>query len=220
MIDYDSMIRHMREEFLVESIDHGGALRFSDTLPYNENMLSIITNTNTDIVRAALQVFQQLNMVEILDDNTIFMTEVNNLIGSETAAAERQRRSRAARLESKNAVCDNVTTLSQDCHIDKDKEKNKDKDIEKDKEKTARFIPPSLDEIRDYCIERNNGIDPEKFFDHYTANGWTVGKNKKMVNWRAAVRLWEKREKDFGSSKQQPKQNTNVFLDMITGGEA
>lgn len=54
-----------------------------------------------------------------------------------------------------------------------------------------RFIKPTIEEIKSYCLERNNGVDPQKFFDYYTANGWKVGKNP-MKDWRAAVRTWEK----------------------------
>ena len=60
-------------KLLVESIDHEGALRFSDTIPYNEQMLSIITNTNVDIVRSAMKLLESLQLVEIKDDQTIYM---------------------------------------------------------------------------------------------------------------------------------------------------
>ena len=84
-------------KMLVESIDHEGELRFSDAIPYDENMLSVITNTNVDIVRAAMTMFINLHMIELLDDKTIFMSEVERLTGSETAAGTaRAPESRAA----------------------------------------------------------------------------------------------------------------------------
>jgi hypothetical protein len=52
------------------------------------------------------------------------------------------------------------------------------------------FVPPTLEEVTAYCRERKNGINPEKWLDHYRSNGWKVGKNK-MVDWKAAVRTWE-----------------------------
>lgn len=55
------------------------------------------------------------------------------------------------------------------------------------------FQPPTLDEVAAYCRERNNGIDAQRFLDHYQANGWMVGKAK-MKDWRAAVRNWERQE--------------------------
>lgn len=58
--------------------------------------------------------------------------------------------------------------------------------------KTKVFIPPTVDEVREYCIARSNGIDAERFVDHYQSVGWVVGKSK-MKDWKAAVRTWEKR---------------------------
>lgn len=60
--------------------------------------------------------------------------------------------------------------------------------------KRTRFIPPSVDEVRAYCQERKNGIDPEAFVDYYTANGWVQGKGKPIKDWKATVRTWERRD--------------------------
>lgn len=54
------------------------------------------------------------------------------------------------------------------------------------------FIIPSVEEIRAYCIERKNQINPQTFIDHYTGNGWKVGSNP-MKDWKAVVRTWEAR---------------------------
>lgn len=64
-----------------------------------------------------------------------------------------------------------------------------------------RFTAPSVDEVRAYCRERQNGIDPQRFVDYYTANGWKVGKNK-MQDWRATVRTWEQREEKNGKNRE------------------
>lgn len=58
---------------------------------------------------------------------------------------------------------------------------------------TKRFQKPSLKEVVAYCKERNNTIDPEKFYDHYESNGWKVGSNS-MKDWKATVRKWERTE--------------------------
>ncbi len=67
--------------------------------------------------------------------------------------------------------------------------------IEKPVEKSKRFIKPTVEEVRDYCQERKNGVNPEKFVDYYESNGWKVGKNP-MKDWKAAVRTWEKNRFD------------------------
>ena len=143
-------------QLLLESIDHEGALRFSETIPYDENMLSIITDTNIDIVRSAMKIFTQLGMIEVLDNQTIYMCEVSKMIGSETAAAGRKRAQRerdAARLAAGNDAeplrltsnCDNVTTPSQNSHIEIEKEIEKEIDIEK---KSIKENPPVTFEER------------------------------------------------------------------------
>ncbi|MGE5631347.1 MAG: hypothetical protein ACM3TR_09660 [Caulobacteraceae bacterium] len=70
----------------------------------------------------------------------------------------------------------------------KDNKDNKDKNL---KDIYTHFIPPTLEEVKAYCLERNNKVDPEKWHDFYSSKGWMVGKNK-MKDWKAAVRTWEK----------------------------
>ena len=59
---------------------------------------------------------------------------------------------------------------------------------------TKKFISPSIEEVKKYCIERNNNIDAEHFVNYYDSIGWMVGKNK-MKDWKAAVRTWERNDK-------------------------
>jgi hypothetical protein len=54
---------------------------------------------------------------------------------------------------------------------------------------------PSLEDVKTYCKERKNSVDPEHWFDHYQSNGWKVGRTP-MKDWRAAVRTWEHTSKN------------------------
>ena len=72
---------------------------------------------------------------------------------------------------------------------------DKEKDVSKDTSKKKAFVKPTLEEVRAYCLERQNGIDAERFIDYYESNGWKVGKNP-MRDWRACVRSWEKNAKE------------------------
>ena len=56
-----------------------------------------------------------------------------------------------------------------------------------------RFTKPAVEDIRDYCRERRNAIDPQRFYDYYEARGWLIG-SQPMKDWQAAVRTWEGRE--------------------------
>jgi len=67
-------------------------------------------------------------------------------------------------------------------------------DIKAGTKRSQKFTPPTVEEVKEYCLARGNGVDANRFVDYYTANGWIVGRNK-MKDWRAAVRTWEQREK-------------------------
>lgn len=60
--------------------------------------------------------------------------------------------------------------------------------------KSASFKKPELSEVKAYCKERTNDVDPDKWYDFYESKGWMIGKNK-MKDWKAAVRTWETKEK-------------------------
>jgi hypothetical protein len=69
--------------------------------------------------------------------------------------------------------------------------KNENKsEIKNNSDKTKKFIKPTIQEIKDYCLERKNNVDVNKFFNYYEANGWKVGKNA-MKDWKACIRTWE-----------------------------
>ena len=87
-------------------------------------------------------------------------------------------------------------------------------DINKKEGKRKRFTPPTLDEVREYCQERGNNVDPETFIDFYSSKGWKVG-NATMKDWKACVRTWEKRDNKGRASPFNP---TRYLLDTIDGG--
>jgi hypothetical protein len=95
---------------------------------------------------------------------------------------------------------DGVMTKSD--KVMQDKKRIEEKRIDK---KTSRFTPPSFKEVSDYCIERNNRVNPQAFLDHYESNGWMRGKTK-IKDWKACVRTWEQNNKDRQPSAA-PKQN-------------
>ena len=66
------------------------------------------------------------------------------------------------------------------------------------------FTPPTLDEVRIYCEGRKNKVDPEKWYNYYTSKGWKIGREQ-MVDWKAAVRTWEKNDFSSTSPKTTPK---------------
>ena len=101
-----------------------------------------------------------------------------------------------------NRCTDNPCTENQPQY--NTKELNTNNKIHKDKinkESSAkRFTPPTVEDVKSYCLSRNNNINAEQFVDFYTAKGWKVG-NTPMKDWKAAVRTWEQR--DFSNRKQK-----------------
>ena len=77
---------------------------------------------------------------------------------------------------------------------------NLDIDNLDNKQEYKKFTKPTIEEVQAYCRERNNNVDVQKWYDHYSSNGWKVGRSK-MVDWKAAVRTWE-RSGDNGKRKQ------------------
>ena len=64
-------------------------------------------------------------------------------------------------------------------------------------------VPPTLDEVRAYCLERRNGIDPQAFMDFYEARGWKYGQGRPVVDWKACVRTWEHRRREEDGQDEQ-----------------
>ena len=80
-----------------------------------------------------------------------------------------------------------------------------------DSNKKAFFKKPKLDDVKDYCILRKNNIDAEAFMDFYESKDWKIGKNK-MKDWKAAVRTWERREKDKPQTMSKIDAQLNEYL--------
>jgi hypothetical protein len=93
----------------------------------------------------------------------------------------------------------------------KEKEKEKDKEREDKKE---RFSPPTVEQVREYCRERGNNIDPEYFVAYYTNRDWKLSNGRKMRDWRLAVVTWEKN--NFSKPAATPAAGRTVVAQQYT----
>lgn len=82
----------------LKSLEYNGYLRMTNAIPYDEKTLSIITNTDIDVVRTAIKVFIEFDLIDFLDNGTIYMRCIETLIGSESESAERVREHRKRKL--------------------------------------------------------------------------------------------------------------------------
>ena len=130
---------------------------------------------------------------------TTYIEEKNQLVIDQKGAyTEKPKNSdKLIICENSDPVNDSMyTECIQNVYTDKNSIDKNSKDYkERDKKESRNFVPPTLSEVKAYCQERNNGINPEQFIDFYESKGWFVGKNK-MKDWKAAVRNWEQRRKE------------------------
>lgn len=135
---------------MLESVETIGHLRFSNLVPYNEEMLASVTDTNVDIVRTAVKIFESLGLMEILDDGTIYMTQVAEMTGKESESAERVRRYRLKQKQLLALQCNgNVTNSNDNKEEDKQSTENKE-DVQED------LLQTTTNNIFNY-IEQNFG---------------------------------------------------------------
>jgi hypothetical protein len=79
------------------------------------------------------------------------------------------------------------------------------------KEKKAHFVPPTLENVSEYCRENGYNVDAQRFIDFYESKGWMVGKNK-MKDWRAAVRNWSRQSrKEVTLNEPEPTNSARLW---------
>lgn len=96
-----------------------------------------------------------------------------------------------------------VITGYNEAEAEADADAEKEAGNKADKPTHTRFAPPTIGQVTEYCTSKGYSVDPERFVDYYTSNGWMVGKNK-MKDWKAAVRSWNGKEKHNGKIEFKP----------------
>lgn len=114
-------------KLLCESVSHEGYLRFSQTIPYNEDMLATITNTNVDVVRTAIKVFSELNMMKFMDDGTLYLEQVQKMITSSSGQSLRKNEAKERKyLGGKNYHRFTTSEVKNTAELDIEKDKEKE----------------------------------------------------------------------------------------------
>ena len=131
-----------------------------------------------DKTLAYLRLLEELQMIErYADSRKTLVTIVNYDIYQDEDISNRQS------ADSKQTVSRHTPATNNNDNNENNINKN-----------NRAFVKPTVDEVRAYCLERNNGIDAETFISFYESKGWMIGKNK-MKDWKAAVRTWERSRK-------------------------
>ena len=192
----DSMIllENMRDGYLysnillklyLRSLKDDGRLMLNGAIPYNSQMLASVTRHQVGTVEKALNVFQDLGLIEVLDSGAIYMMDIQNFVGESSNEADRKRAYRA-RIEKDKCPDKNPTNDQTNLH---QRIEYRDKSIENryigvcaqaelddtqthtKKKKTTRFVPPTVEEVKQYCEENNYKLDAQRLLTSTKARG-------------------------------------------------
>lgn len=204
--------------------NNSGVFTLNGKIPYTDKMLATIFRRKESTVQMALHTFEQFGMIEIVDDvitipnwgkhqSIDYLSDRRDYMRGYMADYRQKQKllvdgkedcKTNSKVNSKPNGKVSVKPVNPQEEIRLDKNRS---DI--DNKKNGAFAPPSLQEVSDYCNERSNGINPNQWYDFYSAKGWMVGKNK-MKDWKAAVRTWENRDKGVkptGNNRSNTKQS-------------
>ena len=207
----------------LRSLKNDGKLVVNERIPYSADMLASVTGHQVGTIKQALSVFKDLGLIDVLDNGAIYMLDIQNFIGKGSSEADRKREYRQRIETDRTNVQTNLRQISDKSTPEIEIELEKDIEIEKEIHSSAkstttkrkRFEKPSISDIKQYCMERNNNVNAEQFFDYYESNGWKVGKNS-MKDWKAAVRTWERSEYRKPTQKKNSKQDAiNDLRDLM-----
>ena len=204
----------------------GGKIFLTENIPYDAKMLADELDFKENTVAAALKNLEQLDM--IAGDNGFYTIvgwgEYQNVDGMDKVREQTRKRVAEFKKNKKSQV-GNVTSNAEVTHgnVTGNTEVTQGNATEEEREeekeyntlsisactrvappKAPYFTPPTIEEIREYCVSRNNNVNPEQFYDFYESKGWMVG-NARMKDWKAAVRTWERRSERAPASAQKHK---------------
>lgn len=191
-------------ELLAESTSHEGKLRFSEMLPYDVVTLAAVIDEDKDILEAAITNLERLGMLEILDDQTIFLTDIQTMIGSESDGARRKR-------EYRNSVKgDIVPQMSHNCPLEnRDKRleiRDKSIDIREKKEKIRHKYGEYTNVLlTDEELEKLKREFPDWESRIERLSSYMKSTGKSYKDHLATIRNWARREKPAKKVEELPK---------------
>ena len=183
----------------------GGMIFLTENIPYTTKILADELGFDENIVKVAIAALENLNMVTTNSGCLLIpgWEEYQNAEGLEKIREQTKLRVQKYR-EKQKAITDcNVTsnvTVTQRNATEEEKELEEDID-KKENTKRKNFIPPTVEEVKEYIDSVGSQVDAESFVAFYESKDWIIGKNK-MKSWKAAIVTWEKRN---GLKRYPPK---------------
>ena len=189
-------------EIIADSVNENN---YTFELEHDSEVIGFNIGMHPEKVQEIMTYMVQLKLFELYENTITCMKLASRL--NQSMTSNPQMRNIIAKLRKNHdpvmtkSIENHDPVMTQSCpdkiRLDKNRKESRAK-----KTKSRRFTPPSLEEIKNYCLSRENNIDPETFRDFYQAKDWMIGKNK-MKDWKAAVHTWERRN-------PQP-DNRNIF---------
>ena len=209
---------------MLESLEDDCILYYEGYFDNLVQELALKLDVSEDDINMTVAYFTKCGLIQIDDDGHATLSQAKAMVESETnwAKYKREQRKNSQNLPKLENV-QNKKTISNSCPTEIEIELEKDIEIEKEIHSSAkstttkrkRFEKPTLSQITQYCLERNNNVNAEQFYDYYESNGWKVGKNS-MKDWKACVRTWERNGYDRPIKKKNNKQDTlNDMRDLM-----
>ena len=233
-------------QLLLLSLETDGILVYEGIEPTFAGELSLITDEDETNIQVTLSYLLGQGLM-VQKDNNFTLTQTLELTGKADDSKDRVRRFRERQkqeqIEAKqvqpsndnvtdvtlhDVTCNNVTALEKEKEIEKELEIEKEeanastcvRACEDEKKPAKRFQKPTLDELTAYKQKANLAlVDCEVFFDFYESKGWVIGKNP-MKDWQAAMRNWERMERERGGKCKNTPTNTSLAArETMVAGE-
>lgn len=195
-----------------------GMIFLTENIPYTSKALADELGFEESLITMALTALENLDM--ICSDNKMLAipgweeyqsADKLEKIREQTRERVAKHRENLKKIEC-NVTCNASVTQCNATEEELELDKELDKDIKDNRAKSTRFVPPTHEEVENYCLERNNKVDAERFIDFYSSKGWMVGKNK-MKDWKACIRTWER--SNSTSTQNTQKQVKKSALEMV-----
>lgn len=210
-------------KLLLKSLDNDGVIFFDGIEPTIEAEIALKIREQEINVKAAMAIFESLGLLQKGEGEDVRFPEAASLSGKECDSAKRVREFRAKQKEVKALHCNGaVTSGNENVTLEKELETETETEeanastcaraCEGEKKPAKRFQKPTLDELIAYKQKANLALtDCEAFFDFYESKGWVIGKNP-MKDWQAAMRNWDRTERERGGKCKNTPTNTSVAL--------
>lgn len=188
-------------KMLLRSLENDGKLFFDGVEEDFPSELALDIDELPENVTVTVQFLLARGILLKNNDMEFELTTAAEMTGSESESAKRVREYRqrqslqcnARALQSDSGVTNGNTEIEYRERV-RVRDKSESRDTADKPPRAPRFTPPTVDEVRAFCAEKGINIDPERFVDYYTQQGWRLSNGNHMKDWEAAVRNWGRNE--------------------------